>query len=116
MTLLLALVARWGVPERFQRLAAGFAGVVAALLLLGALYGGWRLWLHRHDSAIVAANRKAANDQVANMVNAADGVAGNAQAKRDADFANSQTELKEKADAAADNGASPLDAVFDRLR
>jgi high-affinity Fe2+/Pb2+ permease len=115
MTFLLALAVRWGVPERFQRLAAWVMGVVAVIALLGLLWGGWHLWLARHDRAIVRDDRAAANAAVSNKAAAADNVAASAQAARDADFANDQAALKEKSDEAAANRASPLDVLFNEL-
>ncbi|WP_034157908.1 hypothetical protein [Sphingomonas sp. ERG5] len=103
----------WSVPDKIAR------PVVWAILLLGSgllLWGTWLLWLGKHDAGIVAADRNAATVQVLGNVIAAERGAGAAKDARDRAFQNEQSNLQEKADAAAGNGASPLDALFNELR
>ncbi|WEK00614.1 MAG: hypothetical protein P0Y59_02665 [Candidatus Sphingomonas phytovorans] len=111
-----ALAARliaWSVPARAARpLAWAMVLLVAGLLVWGA----WSLWLGRHDKAVVEADRSAGTAQVLANVVAADRGAGATKDARDSAFAAEQSNLQEKADAAADNRSSPLDALFNELR
>jgi len=108
-----SLLLRGGVADRWAR-------PIAWALLLGlaicVALAAWSAWLSRHDQATVAADRGAATVQVLSNTVAADREAGAAKDARDQAFRNEQSNLQEKADAAADNGASPLDAVLDGLR
>jgi hypothetical protein len=110
---LAARLVAWSVPARAARPIA-WAILLLALGLL--LWGAWSLWLDRHDARVVEADRSATTAQVLGNVVAADRGAGAAKDARDRAFQNEQSNLQEKADAAAGNGASPLDALFDELR
>lgn len=57
--LILPLIVRMGVPERFQRLAAWAGIVVGAIALAGLLWGAWSLWLDSvRDDAVRAEQDK----------------------------------------------------------
>lgn len=49
MTFLIPLIARLGIAQRFQKLAAWIATIIGAVMLCGALYGAWHLWLSNRD-------------------------------------------------------------------
>lgn len=106
------LLAGIGVPKNYRR---GLAEIllVGALALL--LWIGLGMWLSGHDKAVIAADRAAGDVAAMNSALAADRAAGAAKDQRDRAFAAEQSALQEKADAAADNGASPLDALFNEL-
>jgi hypothetical protein len=107
------LLVRAKVPSSWARpMAWLLIAVIGALLI----WWGWTHWLARHDQAVVATDRAAGTTAVLTNVIEADRAAGAAKDIRDRDFAADQTNLQEKADAAADNGTSPLDALFDELR
>lgn len=108
-----ALLLRWGVRERWTRPLA-WAALILAAAAIGQLV--WSHWLAGHDGRVVAADRDAGTVKVLTNTVAADRAASEAKGARDAAFRNEQANLQEKADAAADNGASPLDALFDELR
>lgn len=110
---LAARLAAAGISERFARPLAWAALILVAGLLL---WLAWTIWLGKHDRKIVTDDRNGATTQVLGNVIAADRGAGAAKDARDRAFAAEQSNLQEKADAAADNGASPLDALFDELR
>lgn len=110
--LVVRLLGRIGVPENCRRILAEIL-LTGALVLL--LWLGLSIWLSRHDKAVIAADRAAADVAVMNTVVSADRAAGADKDQRDRAFANEQSRLQEKADAAADNRASPLDALFNEL-
>lgn len=72
MPFLIELVAGWGVPERFQRLAAIGTAIVAFLALCGLVAGAWALIVHRHDKTVIQADRNAANVQAVTTARKAD--------------------------------------------
>lgn len=109
---IVSLLVKAGVAQRWaQPVAWGLVLGLAAFLAVTA----WS-FLGRHDRAVVAADRSATSVQVLTNTVATDRAAGAAKDARDAAFRNEQSNLQEKADAAADNGASPLDAVLGELR
>ena len=116
MSFLIALVARAGIPERFQKVAAWIAAILAAIALLGALYGGWRLWLGHHVKQAIDAHDAASDAAIANQTLGADRAAAANMQARDDDFDNSQAQLKETTDAAAGNDGDALDALFGGMR
>ena len=62
MTLLIALFARWGVPESVRRPLALVTTVLAVAALLGLL---WTWWLRGHDKAKIAEYEGAVQQAVA---------------------------------------------------
>lgn len=113
---ILPLIARLGVPQGLQRLVGWVtlaAGAIAVLGLLWAVHG-W--WVGRRIDAAVERDRIDARAQAIEQARRADQVAGAAKADRDAAFTNEQAQLEKEVDDAADNGTSPLDALFGRLR
>ncbi len=113
--LLLNLVARLGVPERWRGIAAWGGLLLAALALYGSVRGGIALWFAWHDKAVVAADRTAANAKLSARQIDAERASGASKDARDQAIATNQSDLQEKTDAAAANGTSPLDALFDEL-
>lgn len=114
---MIAAIAAWLVSAKVSKRAARpiawvFVLVLAALLVAGIA----SIWLGRHDRAVVAADRSQATITVLSNTIAAQRKAGAAKDARDRAFAEEQTNLQEKADAAAGDGASPLDAVLDGMR
>lgn len=101
-----------GVPENCRRIIAEIVLTGVIVVVLWIVLG---VWLSRHDRRVVAADRSAGDVAVLNTTLAADRAAGAAKDRRDRDFGNDQRDLQEKADAAADNGASPLDVLFGEL-
>lgn len=108
----LRLLAAIGVPEKCRRVLAEIL-LTAALVLI--IWVGLHLWLSRHDRRVIAADRAAGDVAALNTTLAADRAAGAEKDRRDRAFDNEQSRLQEKADAAADNRASPLDALFNEL-
>lgn len=102
--------------ERFARAAAVVMLIAAALVAIGLARLSWVIWLRSHDRAVIAVDRSNANAQASGSVLAADRAAGATKDRRDREFAAEQAQLKEKTDAAADDGSSPLDVLFDQLR
>lgn len=114
---MIAVIAAWLVRlGAAQRWARPIAWALLAAVLVSVGWLAWSLWISRHDQAVRSSDRNAATVQVLTNTVAADRAAGAAKGVRDAAFRNEQANLQEKADAAADNGASPLDAVLDQLR
>ena len=112
MPFLLPLIARLGIPAAWQRLAAWVMAGVAVLLLLGALWGGYALWLHGHVKQAVVADRNAANAKATTQARAAD------QAAAAVVQTNSQEIERgnDAAKAAADSSADPLGDGLRSLR
>lgn len=50
---LLPLIARAGVPERFQKLAAYAALILGIIVLCGLVAAAWALIVHRHDKQVI---------------------------------------------------------------
>lgn len=116
MPLLVALAARLGISARFQRLAAWAFLILAAVALLFAARAAVRAWFADRDAEVIENHDKDLTIEAAARVTAADRAADAAQRSRDDTFANSQADLKDKADEAARTRRSPLDAVFDGMR
>lgn len=114
---MIAALAAWlerrAMPAPIARWTA-WAIVVCAIALI--VWTAGTLWLGQHDRAVTARDRAAGNAQAAAAALNADRAAGAAQDARDRAWRNAQNQIEEDVDAAADNGASPLDALFDRLR
>ncbi|MGD9470599.1 MAG: hypothetical protein AB7G24_00710 [Novosphingobium sp.] len=103
MTFLITLFARWGLPERIRAPLATAATIVAAVALV---LGAWNVWLHFHDRAVVAADRKAAQAAAAKAALDAERAANRADAARqDQIRANDATTRKAIDDAVAKDPA-----------
>lgn len=116
MMWLIAFAGKMGVPEPLRRAVAIVGFIVTIIALLLAIRFGWSFWLARHDDAVIAEDRAQANAEAAAAALDAERKAGAAKDARDRAFATEQAQLQEEADAAASAGASPLDALFERLR
>lgn len=114
--LLLPLLARVGVAPRFQRLAAWAFLILAAVALIFGGRAAVRAWFADRDAEVIENHDKDLTIEAAQRVTAADRAADASQRSRDEIFANSQADLKDKADEAARTRRSPLDAVFDGMR
>ena len=114
--ILIRLAGSFGVPERLRRAVGAVMGIAALSLLLAAVWGGYRLWLGRHNSQVITLDRAVSNAEALNVQIDTERRAGADKAARDDQFATNQIEIKEQTDAAASNSTSPLDALFDRLR
>lgn len=110
---LAAWLERCSMPVPIARWIAR-AIVICAIGLI--VWAAAALWLGQHDQAVTARDRAVGNAQAAAAALSADRAAGAAQDARDRAWRNEQTQIEEDVDAAADNGASPLDALFNRLR
>jgi hypothetical protein len=115
MTWLLAVLARWGVPEHLRRPLAGVMGGIALLALLG---GVWALWLHFHDARVIDKHDAAVNLETERKARAADAAAADQRVKDAAENAD-QRESYHEAIESASSGA-PSDAAVrlgcERLR
>jgi hypothetical protein len=69
MTFIVAILARWGVPERFRRALAMLVAAGLAIALLAAL---WGLWLRSHDEGVVERHETAITTKVQKRTEAAD--------------------------------------------
>lgn len=108
-----AKLATLGLSDRVARLVAWAVAIVVIGLIV---WGAWSLWLSSHEDAVIRKDRDAATVEVQGKTIAGERAAGAAKDGRDRAFAQEQQQLKEKADDAAANGTSPLDALFDELR
>lgn len=110
---LAAQLATAGLSSKAAKVAA-WAIVIAVLALLA--WGAWSLWLDDHDDAVIQKDRAQTTIETLNSTVAADRGAGAAKDERDRAFANEQQQLEKEADDAAENGTSPLDALFNWMR
>jgi len=109
MIWVIGIVARLGVPERFQRAAAWIA---LALALVALLTASWLTWLHFHDKAVIEKHEEGITAEVATRKAEAD-----AAATQAAGTTTNRVELEnEDARKAADGAADPLKSGLDRLR
>jgi hypothetical protein len=113
--ILLKLAMRFGVPDRFRKLAAGAIGVVAILIVIGLGYCAFEYWFAKHDYAVIQNDRAISNADIRNTQIETERQAGADKSMRDDQFANNQTELKDDTNAAAHNSTSPIDELFKRL-
>ena len=113
---LAALTAKLALSGRLRALVARAAPWLAGALLFAALALALRCYVSRHEQAAVLLDRAEANASANGAALAADRGAGADKDARDRAFEHDQDQLKEKADAAAAAGDSPLDALFDGLR
>lgn len=111
-----ALLARIGVRDRLQAPLAWLivvvvigAGVVLGLKLLGGQ-------IDRMVDARVAAERDRQRGDVMTKAVEAERAGAAAQRASDAAFANTQADYRKAIDDAADDDASPLDALGNRMR
>jgi hypothetical protein len=115
LTPVLAILARWGVPEHLRR---PLAGVMAGIALLALLGGAWAIWLHFHDARVIDRHDAALNLDAERKARAADAAAADQRVKDAADNAE-QSEAYHDAIDAASSGA-PSDAAVrlgcERLR
>lgn len=116
MGLFLGLAASLKVPERWRARAAVGLGLGMLLVLVAVAWGAVALWFGQHDAKAVSTDRAASNAEVLGRVVDVDRAAGAAKDQRDAANLANQSDLQEKADAAAANDTSPLDALFNELR
>lgn len=115
---LISIVARAGVPQRLQRVAAGAAAALFFAFLFAAAVFGVRAWLHGREQTAVKIDRYDATAEAAKRVLAADRAATANQIDRDQVFANSQEglrdEVRTKGTAAAVGPATV--GVLERMR
>ena len=115
---LLSLVARTGIPARFQRLAAWAAAIAFAALVVALLALAFRGWLHNREQTAVTLDRQDVTIEAANRVINATSAATVNQMARDDAFADDQEELRH--DAQANSTADPVGpgvrSVLDRMR
>jgi hypothetical protein len=116
--ILLKLAMRFGVPDRFRKLAAGAIGVVAILIVIGLGYCAFEYWFAKHDYAVINKYRDAANGEAATRAEVAGMAATADQMGRDANFQTAQEELKnEVVQKGTDAPAGPATAgVLARMR
>ena len=114
--ILIKLAMRFGVPDRFRKLAACAIGVVAILIVIGLGYCAFEYWFAKHDYTVIQNDRAVSNADIRNTQIETERQAGADKTTRDDQFATNQTELKDTSDAAAGNSNSPLDSLFGKLR
>lgn len=111
---LIALMARWGVPARFREAAAVVAAIVAACALAGLLWGVVALWFRAHDARVIERARDKGNIEALQRQKRADDADATARA---ADDVRLDTSSKGRTDAIDANPADPYRALgCQRLR
>lgn len=116
--LIIPLVLRAGVPQRFARIAAWIAAAVVVLLLCWAAVAMFREWIATGKEEAVSLNQKDVTIEAANLVINATSAATANQMERDDAFANDQQELRYESDTkSSTNSVGPgTSAVLDRMR
>lgn len=92
--------------------AKWLADLLAVLLILAVLVGGWRLWLHFHDKGVVADHEAKITAEVITVTNEASDEADAEEAARQAEFEAEQAQSKKEIEDAKANDRSPFDALF----
>ena len=110
MTFLIALFARWGLPESIRRPLALASTIIAVAALCGLL---WTCWLGKHDTAVVEKHEAAITQAVATQSAAAATAAASAASQTRSTVENTNDEARA---AAARSPDDPLRAGIDRLR
>lgn len=116
--LIIPLVLRAGVPQRFARVAAWIAAAVVVLVLCWAAVAMFRVWIATGKEEAVSLNQKDVTIEAANLVINASSAATANQMGRDDAFANDQQELRYESDTKSNaNSVGPgTSAVLDRMR
>ncbi len=113
---LLNLAGRLRLTGTTQKIVGVVFGVVGLIALAGLLWFAVDRLVATHDRRVITQDRAVSNAEVLNTQIGVERQAGADKATRDDQFATNQTEVKEATDAAAQNGNSPLDSLFARLR
>ena len=113
---LIALAARLGVAQRFQKLAAWVMVLVAAAALLWGARALWRAFWAHHDAQVVTSHDAATTIDALNATVAADRGAGANQQARDVANGNEQQRLRQAHDQAVSNGDDAWDAISNQLQ
>lgn len=112
--MLIAILARCGVPESIRKPLAWATTIIA---VLGLLWLVWTLWVGAHDRRVIADDRAAANVEKAQAVTKADREANAKADVRDKALATTEKELNDAAKKGDDTIVGPGSAgVYDRLR
>jgi hypothetical protein len=111
--LFMALAGNLGLAGRMQKVAGWAMAVAAVPLLLGALWGGWKLFDHFNDRQAVQRDIAKSNAELATRQVQAERTAGAAFDNAIDVQRNDQQTLEEKVHAARRNRRSALDALAD---
>lgn len=116
--LIIPLVLRAGVPQRFARVAAWIAAAVVVLVLCWAAVAMFREWIATGKEEAVSLNQKDVTIEAANLVINATSAATANQMERDDAFAKDQQELRYESDTKSNtNSVGPgTSAVIDGMR
>lgn len=116
--LIVPLILRAGVPQRFARIAAWIVAGVVVLVLCGAAVAMFREWIANGKEEAVALDRSDIMIEASNRVIAATSAATGNQMERDNAFANDQQELRYESDTKSNtNSVGPgVQSVLDRMR
>lgn len=104
--MILALLARWGVPERIRK---PLAYLTAAVVLIALLWAVWAIWLHNHDKGVIERHEEKITKQVGAVSSEAA-----ASASAAVDQSRNLTELENAQ--ASEAAASSSDPLGDGLR
>jgi hypothetical protein len=117
MSILTALFARMGVPERFQAIAGWFALLILAIALYGAVSGILAIMTTRAERRGAEAERARVTAEAQRRQAAAERQASQAKAARDAGVARFDQKQRDAIDAAeADDDGDSLGTVLDGMR
>lgn len=116
--LIVPLILRAGVPQRFARVAAWIVACILILALCGAAVAMFWEWIAHGKEEAVRVDQQDVTIEAANRVIAASSAATANQMERDEAFANSQEELRDEvATKGTVDPVGPATAgVLDRMR
>ena len=109
MGLLIALFARWGLPEWVRRPLAFITTALAAAALLGMLA---TCWMRRHDKQVIETHEAAITQSVAAQAASASTAAASAVAQTQSNIGAGNDEARD----AAENSDDPWLAGLNKLR
>lgn len=116
MSFLIALAARIGISDRFQKMAAWALAALGIIILVIGIIAAWHAVVKHHDNTIITTHDTAINAAASEAQAKADRVAGGNQMVRDMNSAAEAAALQEARNEAMRSGSNPWDAVADRVR
>ena len=96
--------------QMFGGLPRWLTDFLAIAALVGAIIGGWSLWLHFHDKGIIADHEETVQADVIDATSEASAEADAAAAEYESGFGKRQDQNRKEIDNAKLDGSSPFDS------
>lgn len=112
MAYFVTLLLRFGLSKASAERLAPLAAVLSAVVLVGLLWGGFRVWDWQDDRKAIQADRNAANANFKNRQVEAERKAGAAKRARDREDQSNIDKLEGRVDEANKQGGTAADDVW----